>query len=333
MNGAGLRLQLCAAATNTDTMNSRGRKINDLQKWRRGWDSNSLALVNPRKLLILRGATNARTPLIAQVGYSFGTHSLARLIFPQVANPKTVPVCSAPDRSRFMRCVYEPAKANRERDLAGMTKMLNRIDQAKQEVEGGKLSDAESRAASRPSTRPAQTCAFMRTKMLFERRGKSRSGGESVVLAQTSAIFQPATHRRPTMKLTSQQSYELLEKHGSYITEICDRCGKGIGPVRFTRKDDPGVWCSRECRDGKESRATGEKCRGCGAVLEGKRKGAKWCGDNCRKGIPSVAQDKTNNPESAPHSKGVTRTKMPLGCRFSRQPAFVGLSVSGLEPT
>src|SRR6266850_799804 len=40
INAAGLRLQLCAAATNTDTMNSRGRKINDLQKWRRGWDSN-----------------------------------------------------------------------------------------------------------------------------------------------------------------------------------------------------------------------------------------------------------------------------------------------------
>jgi hypothetical protein len=50
------------------------------------------------------------------------------------------------------------------------------------------------------------------------------------------------------MKLTARQAYELLDKHGSYITEICDRCGQGIGPVRFTRKDDSGVWCSRECR-------------------------------------------------------------------------------------
>src|SRR6266851_2037519 len=40
IKAAGLRLQLCVAATNTDTMNSRGRKINDLQKWRRGWDLN-----------------------------------------------------------------------------------------------------------------------------------------------------------------------------------------------------------------------------------------------------------------------------------------------------
>ena len=42
------------------------------------------------------------------------------------------------------------------------------------------------------------------------------------------------------MKLTVQQAYALLEKHGSYVTELCDTCGKGIGPVRFTRKDDPG---------------------------------------------------------------------------------------------
>jgi hypothetical protein len=56
------------------------------------------------------------------------------------------------------------------------------------------------------------------------------------------------------MKLTTQQAYALLDKHGCYITEICDRCGQGIGPVRFTRKDDPGVWCSRECRGDEERR-------------------------------------------------------------------------------
>jgi len=56
------------------------------------------------------------------------------------------------------------------------------------------------------------------------------------------------------MKLTTRQAYELLEKHGSYITEICDACGKGIGPIRFRRKDVPGVWCSRECRGDGERR-------------------------------------------------------------------------------
>jgi len=50
------------------------------------------------------------------------------------------------------------------------------------------------------------------------------------------------------MKLTTKQSYELLEKHGCYITEICDKCGRGLGPVRFTRRGESGVWCSWECR-------------------------------------------------------------------------------------
>jgi hypothetical protein len=49
------------------------------------------------------------------------------------------------------------------------------------------------------------------------------------------------------VNLTTQQRYTLLEKHSCYITEICDACGKGIGPVRYTRQGDSGVWCSREC--------------------------------------------------------------------------------------
>lgn len=49
--------------------------------WQRGWDSNSVALLNPHKLLILRGVTTATTPTIAQVGYSFGTHAYPRLSF------------------------------------------------------------------------------------------------------------------------------------------------------------------------------------------------------------------------------------------------------------
>jgi hypothetical protein len=43
------------------------------------------------------------------------------------------------------------------------------------------------------------------------------------------------------VKLTTQQARELLEKRGSYITEFCDACGRGIGPVRFTRRADSGV--------------------------------------------------------------------------------------------
>jgi hypothetical protein len=50
------------------------------------------------------------------------------------------------------------------------------------------------------------------------------------------------------MKLTTEQSYALLEKYGCYVTEVCDECGRIIGAVCFIRKCETGVWCSRECR-------------------------------------------------------------------------------------
>ena len=40
------------------------------------------------------------------------------------------------------------------------------------------------------------------------------------------------------MKLTTRQGYVLLNKHGCYITELYDACGKGIGSVRFTPSRD-----------------------------------------------------------------------------------------------
>jgi len=62
----------------------------------------------------------------------------------------------------------------------------------------------------------------------------------------------PESHENPTgggcMFLTTEQSYALLEKHGCYVTEVCDKCSRLLGPVRYTRKGEDGVWCSRECR-------------------------------------------------------------------------------------
>ncbi len=54
------------------------------------------------------------------------------------------------------------------------------------------------------------------------------------------------------MRLIEPQSRELLAKHGAYVTEVCDKCGKILGHVRFTSYGEPGAWCSRECRDGVE---------------------------------------------------------------------------------
>jgi|SRR6267142_2027781 len=50
------------------------------------------------------------------------------------------------------------------------------------------------------------------------------------------------------MLLATQKSYDLLAKYGFFAREICDKCGIVLGAVRFTRRDESGVWCSRECR-------------------------------------------------------------------------------------
>src|SRR5579871_4522802 len=85
------------------------------------------------------------------------------------------------------------------------------------------------------------------------------------------------------MRLTQQQSREVYAKHGCYLTEACDNdsCRTLIHYMnRFTKKDDPGVWCSRVCRDGIDFQPG--LCRGCKTTLSGKRKGALYCGRACR---------------------------------------------------
>jgi hypothetical protein len=84
------------------------------------------------------------------------------------------------------------------------------------------------------------------------------------------------------MRLTAQQSYALLQKHGCYVSDACDKCGQILGPVRYTCQGQLGEWCSRACRDGKEAHTPGT-CKGCGAKLpEGKRRGAFFCDDACK---------------------------------------------------
>ena len=83
------------------------------------------------------------------------------------------------------------------------------------------------------------------------------------------------------MRLTESQSRELLAKYRAYVTEVCDKCGKILGPIRFTRCGQAGAWCSKSCRDGFERKPG--TCLGCGVPFNGKRKGALFCSDVCRK--------------------------------------------------
>lgn len=56
------------------------------------------------------------------------------------------------------------------------------------------------------------------------------------------------------MILTSTQAYALLAKHGVFALAVCDRCGRLLGAVRYTRRGDAGEWCSSACRgDGERT--------------------------------------------------------------------------------
>jgi hypothetical protein len=52
------------------------------------------------------------------------------------------------------------------------------------------------------------------------------------------------------VKLTEAQSRELFRRTGNYLKEACDSCGKPLAEVRYTRRGEPGEWCSELCRDG-----------------------------------------------------------------------------------
>ena len=83
------------------------------------------------------------------------------------------------------------------------------------------------------------------------------------------------------MMLSTELRDRLKRERGIYVAEGCDRCRALLGPVRFTHAGDSGVWCNRECRDGKGAHAPGT-CHACGAPLAGLRRGTKFCSDLCR---------------------------------------------------
>jgi hypothetical protein len=112
------------------------------------------------------------------------------------------------------------------------------------------------------------------------------------------------------VNLTEQQSRRLLHARGSYVTEVCDKCGAVPGPVRWTIRDESGAWCSRACRDGEDHKPG--ICCGCGVSLAGMRKHAKYCSDVCRK--RQRIQDLRKNPETPIANKGLADAISVFGC-------------------
>jgi len=95
------------------------------------------------------------------------------------------------------------------------------------------------------------------------------------------------------MKLTSAE-LAYVRSQGLYITETCDACGRLLNQtVRYTISGKPEVYCSAACRElaffanrleAKKHSSPG-KCVNCGAGLEGKRRGALYCDELCKKRV------------------------------------------------
>ena len=121
------------------------------------------------------------------------------------------------------------------------------------------------------------------------------------------------------MKLTAAE-LAYVRSQGLYITEKCDGCGKLLNQsVQYTVTGKPEVYCSAGCRDlaffGDQhevrKRSSPGRCVYCGASLKGKRRGALYCDEICkkraarRKQPDSMAQRQITGTPS-PRNQGVT---------------------------
>jgi hypothetical protein len=93
------------------------------------------------------------------------------------------------------------------------------------------------------------------------------------------------------MKLTAAE-LAYVRSQGLYVTEECEGCGKLLNQtIRYTIAGKPEVYCSAGCRDlaffrdHREARkhSTPGRCTYCGATLKGKRRGARYCDEICKK--------------------------------------------------
>src|SRR5882762_11968244 len=81
----------------------------------------------------------------------------------------------------------------------------------------------------------------------------------------------------------------LREEHAIRANEACNSCGKVLGYLRYTRRDAPGEWCSRLCRDGdiavaKHDASRKGRCLHCNLILPKERRAdSKFCDSTCER--------------------------------------------------
>jgi hypothetical protein len=123
---------------------------------------------------------------------------------------------------------------------------------------------------------------------------------------------------RADMRLTPEQQAQAFAAYGVRANQACDRCGKVLAEIHWTRRDMPETYCSRLCRDGVER--TNGRCSGCCVDLFGKRRGARWCSDTCR--MRNRVKDSANNPKTLIQKIGLTETEINLGYHPTRTALF-----------
>ncbi|MCZ6625028.1 MAG: recombinase family protein [Deltaproteobacteria bacterium] len=93
------------------------------------------------------------------------------------------------------------------------------------------------------------------------------------------------------MRLTVEEG-TTIQSQGLYLTEKCDGCKTILNQsVTYTIAGKPEVYCSAKCRNRvffenqleRKKRASPGRCANCGGPLQGKRRGALYCNDMCRK--------------------------------------------------
>jgi len=129
------------------------------------------------------------------------------------------------------------------------------------------------------------------------------------------------------MQLTTQQSYTLLEKFGVYAIECCDQCRQVLGPVRFTRRGDTGIWCRRECRGdgdrrtirkgGRPRKYKAERDRHKAERRQNAERQKAFRGRVRRNGKPSAKSCVPNGPETQKTRLSHYPLTLPLSARES----------------
>ena len=142
------------------------------------------------------------------------------------------------------------------------------------------------------------------------------------------------------MKLNSAELAS-VRAMGLFLTEKCDGCGMALNQTfRYTITARPEAFCSALCRDSAffadrreaQKHSTPGKCVYCKANLEGKRRGALYCDETCKKRagrIGKTAEPKiTGTPTQSNQRLGNQKNDW-QGNRIAGGPKPLGMTVSG----